>query len=496
MGRFTKMTFGVGAWDAARGLPTPAGTSRKGQQAGEPRPYVINLVTSSEPIGHLPRRILNFEHLEVYQIAGWNRDRLLFRMRLGPIETDLLADAILAAVRHEYPDAAAVPAGDEDMRMFSSSPAVTASSRPAQTRTDTQERAPVGARVAPRTPATPGAADPRVPSAGLARLRDVAAEVLAGSAAVEGRKPVPSVPMAPIQPPMPMAGRYLAPGVAPTPRPSSVRPAGASLPLAPLPRSRSPAATPAAPRTVRTAAAPPPQVGRSAGPAGLRDSADVAAAATLPRSATGARKPPPAAVIVARPQIKPAPAPTTNRPPPAAKPLEVRPGPRPPVDSTQTVRTLTPPEQGDHQSPKIFVIQLAVSDEEIRAENVPNLAIFDEYRLYSARCLAQGTVVFALRLGFFSDEGAAAAVAGYLQSFFESATVVRVSHAERVRFAERRMKGRKDSGDTGEHTKIELSSAPEVRMTSLAALSAQASAASNAASLKSKAMRRRKLPRQ
>lgn len=366
--------------------------------------------------------------------------------------------------------------------MFSSSPAVTASSRPAQTRTDTQERAPVGAHVAPRTPATPGAADPRVPSAGLARLRDVAAEVLAGSAAVEGRKPVPSVPMASIQPPMPMAGRYLAPGVAPTPRPSSVRPAGASLPVASLPRNRLPATTPTAPRTVRTAAAPPPQVGRSAGPAGLRDSADVTAAATLPRPATGARKPPPA--------------PTTNRPPPAAKPLEVRPGPRPPVDSTQTVRALTPPEQGDHQSPKIFVIQLAVSDEEIRAENVPNLAIFDEYRLYSARCLAQGTVAFTLRLGFFSDEGAAAAVAGYLQSFFESATVVRVSHAERVRFAERRMKGRKDSGDTGEHTKIELSSAPEVRMTSLAALSAQASAASNAASLKSKAMRRRKLPRQ
>ena len=496
MGRFTKMTFGVGAWDAARGLHTPAGTSRQGRQSGEPRPYVINLVTSSEPIGHLPRRILNFEHLEVYQIAGWNGDRLLFRMRLGPIETDLLADAILAAVRHDYPDAAAVPAGDEDMRMFSSSPAVAASSRPAHARTGTQERAPVGAPVAPRTSGTPAAAHPRVPSAGLFRLRDLAAEVLAGSAAVEGRKPAPPVPMASSRPPMPTAGGDLAPGVAPTPRASSVRPTGASLPPASRSPNRSPAAASPAPRTVRTAAGPLPQVGRSAGPVGLHATADVAAAATLARSATSARKPPPAAVVVTRPQVTPAAAPTTNRPSPAAKPLEVRPGPLPPVDSTQTVRALTPPEQRDVQSPKIFAIQLAVSDEEIRAESVPNLAIFDEYRLYSARGLAQGNVVFTLRLGFFSDEGAAAAVAGYLQRFFESTTVVRVSHAERVRFAERRMKGRKDSGDTGQHTKVELSSAPEVQMTSLAALSAQVSAASDAASLNPKAIRRRKPPRQ
>src|SRR5512136_30403 len=133
MGRFTKMTFGVGAWDVEKGPPTPAATSRKGQQAGESRPYVINLVTSIEPIGHLPRRILNFDHVEVYQIAGWNHDRLLFRMRLGPIETDLLADAILASVRHEYPNAAAMLADDEDMRMMSIRPAVTATSQRAQT---------------------------------------------------------------------------------------------------------------------------------------------------------------------------------------------------------------------------------------------------------------------------------------------------------------------------------------------------------------------------
>jgi hypothetical protein len=77
----------------------------------------------------------------------------------------------------------------------------------------------------------------------------------------------------------------------------------------------------------------------------------------------------------------------------------------------------------------------------------------------------------ALRLGFFTDEAAAQAVAGYLRGYFEAATVKRVSTAERERFADRKIAAYKDSGPTGEHTVIELSTPPPVPTTCLAELS-------------------------
>jgi hypothetical protein len=235
---------------------------------------------------------------------------------------------------------------------------------------------------------------------------------------------------------------------------------------------------------------------RAAVSAGTRDPVGAAAPVTPAARATGARKSPPAEVGIERPAVTSPPARATDRPLLAPRRFEVRPGSPSPVDSTQTVRALTQLEQADDQSPKTFAIQLATSGEAIRSEDVPNLAIFDEYRLYSAAGLAQGRVVHALRLGFFSDEVAAAAVAGYLGSFFETATVIRVSNAERARFAERRIKGRKDSGDTGKHTRVELSSPPEAPATSLAELSSRVSVTSNTAGLIPKFVRRRNPPRQ
>ena len=147
----------------------------------------------------------------------------------------------------------------------------------------------------------------------------------------------------------------------------------------------------------------------------------------------------------------------------------------PPVDSTQTLRALTMPELDD-RSTMLFVIQLALTDKEIAPETVPNLAIFNEYRLYSTVGREQGKVMHALRLGFFSDEAPALAVAGYLGSYFDAPTVTRVSVAERERFSERRVAACKESGDTGVHTAIELSSPREAPTTSLADLSARSKA--------------------
>lgn len=172
-----------------------------------------------------------------------------------------------------------------------------------------------------------------------------------------------------------------------------------------------------------------------------------------------------------------APAPMTDPAPPAtpaARPIEILADPLPPMDSTQTIRALTPLELVDDGSSRWFAIQLSLSEDEINPESVPHLDIFDEYRLYSVAGIEQGKFMHALRLGFFTADGAAQAVAGYLKCFFDEPAVKRVSIAERKRFAEQRVVPRKDVGATGGHTIIELSTAPRVPETTLADLSQSA----------------------
>jgi hypothetical protein len=126
------------------------------------------------------------------------------------------------------------------------------------------------------------------------------------------------------------------------------------------------------------------------------------------------------------------------------------------LESTQTIRALTPKELEDNEASRWFVIQLALADHAFDPEAVPNLDIFREYRLYSVAGLDQGRVVHALRLGFFREEIGAVAVASYLAAFWEKPTIKRVSLAERERFAEQRVEARKDVGATGKHAIIEI----------------------------------------
>jgi hypothetical protein len=133
------------------------------------------------------------------------------------------------------------------------------------------------------------------------------------------------------------------------------------------------------------------------------------------------------------------------------------------VDSTRTVRALTVPELEDQQSSRWFVVQLSLSDEAFDSEAVPILDIFSVYRLYSVAGIDQGRIVHALRLGFFSEEAAAGAVASYLEAFYEKPTVKRVSAAERKRFADQCFEPRKDIGATGRHSVIEITDQRYVR---------------------------------
>ena len=130
----------------------------------------------------------------------------------------------------------------------------------------------------------------------------------------------------------------------------------------------------------------------------------------------------------------------------------------PDIESTQTVRPLTPLELASDDTSRWFVIQLSLSEQPVDPETLPALDIFGVYRLYCVAGLDQGRVLHALRLGFFSEQTAAGAVAGYLSTYYANPLVKRVSAAERERFAEQLIEARKDVGATGQHAVIEITS--------------------------------------
>jgi hypothetical protein len=156
---------------------------------------------------------------------------------------------------------------------------------------------------------------------------------------------------------------------------------------------------------------------------------------------------------------------------PVANGTRILADPLPDVDSTQTIRELTPLELADGEGSQFFSIQLSLSDEAVNPDDVPHLDIFDAYRLYSVAGMHQGTFKHALRLGFFSDAGSAEAVAGYLRCYFDAPEVTRVAQAERDRFSQQRVVPRRDVGATGTHTIIELSTAARVPERRLADIS-------------------------
>lgn len=103
------------------------------------------------------------------------------------------------------------------------------------------------------------------------------------------------------------------------------------------------------------------------------------------------------------------------------------------VDSTQTLRALSLPEAQD-VSRRWFVVQLVTSDRPINLEMMPRLEVFDSYHLYAVSGRQDDGNMFALRLGFFSDDVSANTLCGYLKTFFALPTVMRVSVAEQARF--------------------------------------------------------------
>jgi hypothetical protein len=85
------------------------------------------------------------------------------------------------------------------------------------------------------------------------------------------------------------------------------------------------------------------------------------------------------------------------------------------------------------------------------------------YRLYSVAGIDKGRIVHALRLGFFTEQIAAGAVASYLAAFYDNPAIKRVSAAERERFADQSLQARKDVGATGKQAEIEITNERYVR---------------------------------
>lgn len=204
------------------------------------------------------------------------------------------------------------------------------------------------------------------------------------------------------------------------------------------------------------------------------DADDLRAIATLQAKADALQSPaakPPGAKPPEKSAVSPVSLPST---PTAAspRPVAAAPAPRhveqlsarlPSLETTQTVRTLTSRELEDDKASRWFVIELSLAEDAFDPETVPNLDIFSVYRLYSVAEIDQGRIVHALRLGFFSEEIAAGAVASYLADFYDKPAIKRVSAAERRRFAEHPLEPRKDVGATGKLSVIEITSDRYVR---------------------------------
>ena len=284
-------------------------------------------------------------------------------------------------------------------------------------------------------------------------VRDVYPGALTATADAEDLRAIANLPPKAVPPP-PAAK----PAAATVPPPHVMKPAAAIMPPRPVANLAAAMAPPAAAPPVLTveqrvsmrtpAAKPPPSVMPAVvAPPVLRVEQRTPMRAPQP-------KPEPASV----PAIKAA----TPAVPPAGPVYKLN-TPLPDLESTQTVRALTQLELNDEQASRWFVIQLSLSEDAYDPETVPNLDIFSVYRLYCVAGIDQGRIVHALRLGFFSEEIAASAVASYLAAFYDKPAIKRVSAAERQRFADQSLKARKDVGATGRQAVIEITDERFVR---------------------------------
>ena len=339
---------------------------------GGPGPFVINLSASTAPIGQPSKGFADCEHAHVYQIQRIEDRRVRYRLRLGPFASEDEADAVLEKVRDMYPSALTATAEADDLRAIATAQAKIDALRSAAVRALQEATAARHLNVPPPIPVLTAVVAP--PDTGVASPL---------SAAPKSMSPPASARVLParLPPARPSPVRIVA---EPRKVPVQVR----TAPNGPTPAApRVAAATPAVPMPIAaTPAAPVP--GPGAAPAVAKPSA-------VPRTRFSA---PPASATGTVPESpQEAGAATT----PDLRPVEQLSDRLPSLETTQTVRALTPLELEDHTALRWFVIQLSLSEEAFDPDNVPNLDIFSVYRLYSVAGLDQGRTHTCLAPGIF-----------------------------------------------------------------------------------------------
>jgi hypothetical protein len=367
-------------------------------------PFVINLEASTAPMGVPAKSPAGSEQARLYRIQRVDDGRIRYRLRLGPFATEDEAEAILAKVRLEYPCALLVTAATDDLHAIA---LVRGKTHSGDSPPDTR-------------------ATDVVPPSVVVDTRQSAAPITAAAPA-KAVAPVATVPA----PAKAVAKAVAIAAAAPAPAPAPAL--RLELELAP----QRPVVSVASDIASMQALMAVIDTGFDAAPTN-KLTTKPPSLYTVP----AAKKDKPLELVAAK---------AASKVPPHS------------LESTQTLRPLTPLELGEHEATRWFVVQLAVSDEAFDPDALPHLDIFSLYRLYTVVGSDQGRLAHALRLGFFGEEGGARAVASYLAAFYDQPTVKRVSVAERDRFADQRVEARKDVGATGRHLAIEITDELVVR---------------------------------
>ncbi len=449
--------------------------------------FVINLCASQAPFPNSNKTLPGLENYRLYQVTRREDGRTRYRLRLGFFTSEADAETVLATVREQYPTAFTTCLCEEDKRFTrdyaipvshakpaisivpspAAAPAVKptpAAKAPAQKPAATPAaEAVVQAKAAPAKPASSPASHIEV-KAPAAKAEPAPAPAKPASSAVElgfledlTWEPPPLTPAAnaPIH-------SEAAPG-----KPVAKKPAGATKPLeskAEAPAAKHAQAKPAPTKqttekvedtsaSIRVKALeltfsdPPAPVAKATAPTDnkpfhvgkgieipsnaldlqLEPAATAASIQQTPAKAVAGK---PAPASAAPPAIRPIPAPGAK----AAGAPARQPAVNSDLDSTQTIRALTSAEMNDESQEKWFSIQLAASEQPVNLDAMPHLDIFEAYTLYSVATAGSGKIVHSLRLGFFKEAVSAEAVAGYLKTFFNSPSVMRISVAEHGRF--------------------------------------------------------------
>lgn len=359
--------------------------------------FVINLCSSIAPMALAGKQVAGLEHCRLYQVARIEDGRTRHRLRLGFFPSEAAAEQALSLVRDNYPTAFTTALSMEDKK-YARGYAVDAAPAPRpRPAVSLVANRPVPPATAERMGAVPPAAPVTVV---LLEPKPVTLELCLASDPDPAPESTPS--------PAPAAPFHVGKGV-------EIPALSLDLDFVADPPEQ--ATTPQV--TARESVAAPAS----------RERADIIPLLPI-KSQAPDRSQSPGNPTPANPAHNAARSPAPAMPPlprPSHRPL-------PELDSTQTIRALTSAELNDDSGEKWFAIQLAVSEQSVNLETMPHLDIFEAYRLYSVASAGSGKILHSLRVGFFSEQVSAEAVAGYLKTFFATPTALRISTAEYLRF--------------------------------------------------------------